>query len=271
MDTPNLTPPEKSGTPPRAGLLRLSGLVGDNAYDPVFRWIVLIGLICLGAVILWDYGFLTYMFAVDSSRISILIIALFAGFSAYCLLTLLIFAREYRFVARLSGTLRDDWRSIRVSESGISFADAEAAAHSFAGAYLADIALKELREPGSDRALLLEGLASHFRSRTRVGIFAADLLYKLGMLGTVIGFVIMLTSIGDLSNFDTDSLRTALQKMTGGMAVALLTTIAGLVCGILLRLEFNIAEANATRILQETVRITEVSLIPRIKQVSGHA
>lgn len=247
---------------------RIMGLFGDDAYDAVVRWLILVGLICLGSVILWDYGFLGYMFDVDLSRISMLIIVVFAGFSGYCLLVLLTFAREYRFVAKLSRTLQHDWHSVRVSEDNIEFP--HGTGRSYTGMYLTDIALKEFREPGGDRGLLLEGLASHFRSRTRVGTFAADLLYKLGMLGTVIGFVIMLTSIGDLSNFDTESLRGALQKMTGGMAVALLTTIAGLVCGILLRFQFGIADATATRILQEVVRVTETALIPRIKRVAAN-
>ncbi|MCB9992727.1 MAG: MotA/TolQ/ExbB proton channel family protein [Hyphomicrobiaceae bacterium] len=264
-DTKSENADAKTGSSP---ISRLMGLFGDDAYDAVLRWLIVIGLICLGSVILWDYGFLGYMFDVDSSRISILIIIVFAGFSGYCLLVLLTFAREYRFVAKLSRTLHHDWHSVQVSENDISFP--HGTGRSYTGIYLTDIALKEFREPGGDRGLLLDGLASHFRSRTRVGIFAADLLYKLGMLGTVIGFVIMLTSIGDLSNFDTETLRSALQKMTGGMAVALLTTIAGLVCGILLRFQFNIADATATRILQEVVRITETALIPRIKQVAAH-
>jgi hypothetical protein len=44
----------------------------------------------------------------------------------------------------------------------------------------------------------------------------------------------------------------------GGM----LTTIAGLIGGILLRLEYNIADALVTDISQTAVSFTEVSLLP---------
>ncbi len=47
-----------------------------------------------------------------------------------------------------------------------------------------------------------------------------------------------------------------------GMAVSLLTTIAGLIGGILLRLEYNVADALVTDISQTAVSFTEVSLLP---------
>ena len=110
--------------------------------------------------------------------------------------------------------------------------------------------------------LLIMSLGASFRRRTKIGTYGTDLLYKLGMLGTMVGFVMMLNSMGDLSNFDVDTLRGALQKMIAGMAVSLLTTIAGLIGGILLRLEYNIADALVTDLSQTTVSMTEVSLLP---------
>jgi biopolymer transport protein ExbB/TolQ len=82
------------------------------------------------------------------------------------------------------------------------------------------------------------------------------------MLGTMIGFLLMLNSMGDLSSFDIDTLRKALQQMIAGMAVSLLTTIAGLIGGILLRLEYNVADALVTDLSQTVVSFTEVSLLP---------
>ena len=131
---------------------------------------------------------------------------------------------------------------------------------------LAMVSLIRSREnPGEiegNAHLLMMSLGAAFRRRTKIGTYGADLLYKLGMLGTMVGFVMMLNSMGDLSNFDVDTLRGALQKMIAGMAVSLLTTIAGLIGGILLRLEYNIADALVTDISQTAVSFTEVSLLP---------
>jgi biopolymer transport protein ExbB/TolQ len=84
------------------------------------------------------------------------------------------------------------------------------------------------------------------------------------MLGTMVGFVMMLNSMGDLTDFNVETLREGLQKMIAGMAVSLLTTIVGLIGGILLRLQYNLSEAVATDILQTALRITETGIVPRM-------
>ena len=114
-------------------------------------------------------------------------------------------------------------------------------------------------------------MTTSFRRRTKIGTYGTDLLYKLGMLGTMVGFVMMLNSMGDLANFDVDTLRGALQKMIAGMAVSLLTTIAGLIGGILLRIEYNIADALVTDISQTTVSFTEVAVSSRQIVMRYHA
>ena len=63
---------------------------------------------------------------------------------------------------------------------------------------------------------------------------------KLGLLGTIIGFILMLAPISKLSGYDAGSLQAALGEMSAGMAVALYTTLTGLVANLLLRLQFQI-------------------------------
>ena len=71
------------------------------------------------------------------------------------------------------------------------------------------------------------------------GWFASDAVLKLGLLGTIIGFILMLSPIANMQSFEPASLQTALGQMSGGMAVALYTTLTGLVCNLLLRLQFQ--------------------------------
>ena len=121
----------------------------------------------------------------------------------------------------------------------------------------------------ADRGLLLQSLSARLKRRTKVGVYGADLLYKLGMLGTMIGFVIMLNSMGDMKNFDVETLRAALQRMIGGMAVSLLTTIAGLIGGLLLRIFYNLAEGQVSDILHVMVETSETRLGPRLAPAAG--
>jgi len=76
------------------------------------------------------------------------------------------------------------------------------------------------------------------------GWFVADILLTLGMIGTVIGFIYMLsTSFSGMSADNVRSLQAALSNMGAGMSTALYTTAAGLVCSLGLKLQlFNLSQ-----------------------------
>ena len=85
------------------------------------------------------------------------------------------------------------------------------------------------------------------------GWFAADSVLKIGLLGTIIGFILMLAPIGELTSFDASSLQSALAAMSAGMAVALYTTLTGLIANIILRFQFQfLADAMQKRLIGET-------------------
>lgn len=225
----------------------------DGAYDAVLKWVLLMALIVMGAVVSYDYGLLSYLFEADRSKITVLITVLYVAFSGHCLWIMVELAREYRRALQLKAMLANAVRLPDLPRGG-----------GLIDSYVADV-IQSREHPSEIEGtahLLIMSLGASFRRRTKIGIYGTDLLYKLGMLGTMVGFVMMLNSMGDLSNFDVDTLRGALQKMIAGMAVSLLTTIAGLIGGILLRLEYNIADALVTDISQTAVSLTEVSLLP---------
>lgn len=71
-------------------------------------------------------------------------------------------------------------------------------------------------------------------TRAKVGWFFSDAMMTLGMLGTVVGFIMMLE--GDIS-----AAAAAMKSMSKGMGVALYTTAAGVACGLLLKIQlFNL-------------------------------
>lgn len=225
----------------------------NGAYDAVLRWVLLMALIAVAGVVSYDYGLLNYLFGADKSKITVLIAVLYVAFSGHCLWILVELSREYRRALQIKEMLAT---SARVPEPPLG--------GGLIDRYLADV-IRSREHPSEvegNAHLLMMSLGASFRRRTKIGTYGTDLLYKLGMLGTMVGFVLMLNSMGDLSNFDVDTLRGALQQMIAGMAVSLLTTIAGLIGGILLRLEYNIADALVTDISQTAVSFTEVSLLP---------
>ena len=92
--------------------------------------------------------------------------------------------------------------------------------------------------------LLIEDELSNKHS---VGYLAVDVLLKLGLTGTVIGFILMLLPIGEIKDFDPEILQKLLSTMSGGMAVALYTTLTGLVTSMILKFQYFILDSSLSQ------------------------
>ena len=82
-------------------------------------------------------------------------------------------------------------------------------------------------------------------NRHALGHFVSDALLKLGLLGTVVGFILMLLPVSEIDAFEPALMQRLLAGMSEGMAVALYTTLAGLVTSTLLKLQYHILDASA--------------------------
>lgn len=77
-----------------------------------------------------------------------------------------------------------------------------------------------------------------FYKNSETGWFVSDMLLTLGMIGTVAGFIYMLsTSFTQVTFDDVQAVHGVLAKMGAGMSTALYTTAAGLVCSLMLKLQ----------------------------------
>jgi len=85
-----------------------------------------------------------------------------------------------------------------------------------------------------DRKDINEVFEYKFTKDIDLGWFIVDLLIKLGLIGTVIGFIIMLSSIALIEDFDLSLMHSLLKNMSSGMMVALYTTLTGLLSSIIL-------------------------------------
>jgi MotA/TolQ/ExbB proton channel family len=77
--------------------------------------------------------------------------------------------------------------------------------------------------------------------------FAAAAI-KLGLLGTVVGFIVMATQIGRMASFDLDQVQNLLKQMTQGMAIALYTTLVGLIANLWLGVQLLLLDRLADRL-----------------------
>ena len=111
-----------------------------------------------------------------------------------------------------------------------------------------------LREPDSTDEpgeLLIEVLDGRCRGQFRLGYVVADLMLKLGLLGTVIGFIFMLGSLVDLQSIDITVMQKLLGQMSGGMKVALFTTLTGMSCGVLLNIKYQLLDWSVDGLLDD--------------------
>jgi biopolymer transport protein ExbB/TolQ len=70
----------------------------------------------------------------------------------------------------------------------------------------------------------------------------------------------MLQPISELNNTSPDELKLALSSMSSGMAVALFTTLTGLVSSILIRLQFQITSSNVVTLINEITFLAEKNI-----------
>jgi len=79
---------------------------------------------------------------------------------------------------------------------------------------------------------------SYYKNKSEIGWFVSELCLTLGMMGTIVGFIMMLTGFNSLDIQNITSVQSLLSQLGGSMATALYTTIVGLVCGSILKLQF---------------------------------
>ena len=157
---------------------------------PLLRWLIFTGATVFAAILLWSYGLIRLMIASDRTYLSSLIALIYVGTSLHCLWRTIVVSREGDAGRRTASEI----------EGGADFAAVDgpaALAHGLIADHIRDLALKA-RTQGQgrlDQTLLLRSLADRLRGSNGFGAFASDTLMKLGLLGTIIGFIIMLAPI----------------------------------------------------------------------------
>ena len=66
----------------------------------------------------------------------------------------------------------------------------------------------------------------------------SDLFLSIGMIGTVIGFISMLSGFSGLDVDNAETVQDLIKQLGQGMSTALYTTLVGLVCSVLLKIQY---------------------------------
>lgn len=217
-----------------------------------------------GFYLLTEQGFLALTLDSDRSQISYVILSLYALFSVHWLFLVLQLSSAQNTVDVAYPLLEKVGYDGLKSEAGHILIDTVKLNPGIFADYLNDL-IRKAQHPTDaevDHGILLEALSERLMSRHAFGHFASDMLLKLGLLGTIIGFIMMLRPVGELTDFDPNVLQQLLGQMSGGMAVALFTTISGLVTSTLLALQYQVLDTAAVRFVDRVAVSVDVLVLP---------
>jgi biopolymer transport protein ExbB/TolQ len=231
------------------------------------------GLSIFAVVVLWQYGLIRLMITSDRTYISSVIAVLYIATCCHCFWRTRAIVREDEAARRC--------RAILSAPDGVTALDDPARMlpsglvtdHIRSLVTKAEAQIKAQGESRIDQTLLLRALADRLRGSNGFGAFVSDTLMKLGLLGTIIGFIIMLAPIATLDAADKVSMKSSMGLMSDGMAVAMYTTLAGLVGSILVRIQYYMLDAATQRVFSDAVMLTETHVTPALerRQESRHA
>ena len=193
-------------------------------------WLLILLLVAFGIYVAWDRNLLALVYALDRSYMALVISALVIVATGHAALHILRYSRLLDVAHRL---LDDPSRA----ETGL-LSD-----------YLDDL------EQGAGGESLVEVYAERLRAPVDLGWFLADLAIRLGLLGTIIGFILIFTSLSGVSLDAADGLKDLLVAMSGGMGTALLTTLCGLVAATVISLQYLVLSRASDHLVGQLVRL----------------
>jgi hypothetical protein len=228
--------------------------------DPLLPWLIFTGVSVFAGVLLWYFGLIERMVTSDHTYISSIITLLYVASSLHCLWRILIISREGDAALKTAQAV--------VREGGGLLSNAPTAGKArpptgLLAAHIRDLVTKAALQGAErlDQTLLLRVLAARLRGSNQFGAFASDTLMKLGLLGTIIGFIMMLAPIAGLDPENREAVRSSMSLMSAGMAVAMYTTLVGLAGSILLKVQYSLLDSATAKIFAFAVDLTEVHVV----------
>jgi hypothetical protein len=111
--------------------------------------------------------------------------------------------------------------------------------------------------PGDTRAILASSLRLKLASRITPIRHVANSLVLLGLIGTVVGFIIALTGVRPDVVSDVGAIGPMVSSLINGMSVALYTTLVGSLLNVWLMINVRLLESGTVKLLTATVELGE--------------
>jgi hypothetical protein len=203
------------------------------------------------------------MLASDKTYISAIIVVLYIAATTHCFMRTVVISRELDAANRVAALVSRDVSGFTVAGQNVMTADGTRLPPGQVTGHIRNLILKAKLQGHHrlDQTLLLRGLADALRGPNQLGSFASDALMKLGLLGTIVGFILMLAPIAGLDAADRVSVKSSMGLMSDGMAVAMYTTLSGLVGSILLQTQYYLLDDATAKLFAIATDLTEVFVV----------
>ncbi|WP_206610685.1 hypothetical protein [Hydrogenophaga sp. NH-16] len=189
-------------------------------------WLAYMGVLVFAAWLLWRAGAWHRLVEADPTHLTLVIVVLFIGCSLWA-------GRRAWDLGRQRSALD------------------EGQAHGWSSEFLQGSA-----RPGADRASWLQVLGERAHGPHEMAWWLNGIQLKLGLLGKVIGFSILALQLGQMDSFDPSQSAQLLKSLTGGLGIALLTTVTGLTGNILLGLQLMRLDRFADALVADALALS---------------
>ncbi len=238
-------------------------IAGDSCAQPhlssilMLQWLTFISVSIFATWMAWHFGFVQNIVKTDITRLSVVIAALFLGGTTHCALRCsFLSAQSNELIKIIAQTMHSESPQNQRHNPVVAEFD-----NSPIAAYISSALRYRRSDTPEDAEQKLrrsdEILLEHLKGPHETGWFLTGTLVKLGLLGTVIGFILMLSSVSSVVTLDPSQIHLFFSEMTHGMRVALNTTLVGLLGTMLLGAQYLLLDRGADKLLANAIHFIE--------------
>ena len=223
------------------------------------NWLLQSSLIFFLIYFLSDQGIILKIVSSDKSYITTLIILVYIIVTIHCVYHTFLISKELNKAHIIKKSLIKENVKLRIIENNLILTSKGEVSDGIVSDYFKDlIGLK--KNGATSHVQILDSYKKKTVTFYEFGWFCSDVMLKLGLIGTVIGFIIMLSSLSDITTFDVTLLQGVLTTMGSGMGVALYTTLSALVGGVLIAVQYYNLESGCEELFSVLNQISEISI-----------
>ncbi len=206
-------------------------------------WFLYSSFVAVACYVCWDLNIITAIYQADRSHLTTVIAALVVFTSVFAAWHVIRYSQQIE-VAKKVLQHSPSHHHVATNQVAEFLAEAETAS------------LNVVQNEQQSYDAILEIYADKLRSPVETGWFLVDLAVRLGLIGTIIGFILIFTSLSDTSIDGAEGLKELLVTMSGGMGTALFTTLCGLTGATLLSVQFMILGRQSEHLIGLLLRLS---------------